>query len=174
MNQALHAHLVLFLMFIFWLGLGLFFLAAWVVAYVLDTAKAAPAGTRMLTPFTAGRLYYAADAVTPGAHRADAFGVKMAASDPLPKPNEKLFIHTGTSYQLFTVLMCETMTLLASGDPEKDPGFVRSPEVYILVREKLSDETILRVKRVFGPGQEFDPKYEARKKPKPRALKVQK
>ena len=95
--------------------------------------------TRHFIPFTAGRLND-----SNGNFRACAFGVRMLPSDPLPKTGEIIKVNTGLKYEAFTVKGCETLTIL---DP---PKTVRSPEVYILVNDYLSDETILTVKERFG------------------------
>ncbi len=93
-----------------------------------------------LTPFTAGRL-----ANEDGTHRADGFGIVFAPGDLLPKPGAKIWVNNGFSFDLYTVKAVETCSQLG------EKGCTRSPEVYVLIEESLSDELIVRLKSTLAP-----------------------
>jgi hypothetical protein len=157
MNEVQHSHQAVRMIFTIlevWLALGIFFFLAWIWDDFHMKKVEKEMKIRCFIPFTAGRLKF-----PDGTHRADAFGIKLEPEDTLPQPGSKIRIFTGTQYENFTVKMCETLTVLATGDPEKgdEPSYQRSPEVYVLIEEALSDSLLFKIKQLYGGPMGFDP-----------------
>jgi hypothetical protein len=112
---------------------------------------------KLYMPFAAGRL-----SLPDGKHRSDAFGIKIPAADPIPKPGEKIHIALqspgGLKNHVFTVAMCETLSqVMPASQSDESQNVHRAEEVYVLIRESLSDETIIAVNRLNNPMDELEP-----------------
>jgi hypothetical protein len=135
-----------------WLMLGALLGLLWAAMFIKDWLRdrkvknALKLARETLIPFTAGRMTLA-----DGGPRGDAFGFRFKPDERLPKTGAKIWVFLGGKTQRFTVAAVECLTMLGTGDAEKgEPQYQRSPEVYVLVMEKLSDAQILQVKKHFG------------------------
>jgi hypothetical protein len=136
---------VLFVTLGVWLLFGLFILVLGAITWFKDRKSSKDfSKIKYFSPFTAGRLYDA-----DGNHRADAFGIYFEEDEELPKPGDKIRVHDGEDFRFYTVRMCETLKMMGEvSEITGEAKVIRAREVYVLVKEDLSDSAILWFKQL--------------------------